>query len=143
MPAQQVDVPRTAIFAVAGHGPRHKAIFARISSRKTTPLAAALLFAGVVSSSAAAEELRPIHAASLQLGDITGVAYYTAQGGGYHVVATLAAQNGPPVRFESTLLPGQTSVVSVPGDANGTSRIIEFLRKGDRLLVETRRGPSG
>jgi hypothetical protein len=35
------------------------------------------------------------------------VAYYTVQGPSYHVVATLAAEGGTPVRFEGSLLPGQ------------------------------------
>jgi hypothetical protein len=89
-------------------------------------------------SSAGAEELRPIQAKSLHLGEVNGIAYYTVHGEGYHVVATLAGTDQTPVRFESTLLPGQTIVLSIPGSASAEARTIEFLRKGDRLLVKTK-----
>lgn len=74
---------------------------------------------------------------SLHLGEMNGVAYYTVEGHGYDVVATLASQGGTPVRFESTLLPGQKIVVSIPGSAGAKAQMVEFAREGDRLLVET------
>jgi hypothetical protein len=43
-----------------------------------------------------------------------------------------------PVRFESTLFPGQKIVVSIPGRAEAKAQTTEFLRQGDRFLVETR-----
>src|SRR3982074_2882185 len=59
------------------------------------------------------------------------------RGGGYRVVATLAGQGGTPIRFESTLLPEQKVVVSIPGWAGAKDWTIEFLRRDDRLVVET------
>lgn len=74
-------------------------------------LAATFLVAVAVSWPARAEELRQIQAKSLQLGDVNGVAYYTVQDQGYRLVVTLAGQGSTPVRFESTLLPGQKVAV--------------------------------
>src|SRR5260370_6357370 len=80
------------------------------SKTKPATLAAILLVATAASLAASAEELRPIEAKSLQLGEMNGVAYYTEQSHGYRVVTTLAGQDGTPVRFESILLPGQKAV---------------------------------
>jgi hypothetical protein len=82
-----------------------------------------------VAFTACAEELRPIQAKSLQLGEMDGVAYYTVHDHGYRVV--LASQGGTPVRFESTLLPGQKVVVSIPGSAGAKTQTqtVEFLRQ--------------
>jgi hypothetical protein len=74
---------------------------------------------------------------SIQLGDVSGVAYYTVQGQGYRLVVTLAGQGGSPVRFESTLLPGQNVSVSIPGSAKADARTIEFSRQEHCLLVKT------
>src|SRR5215475_6571061 len=79
--------------------------------------AAVLFVAGVVSWAAWPEGLREIQAKSLQLGDVSGVAYYTVQGQGYRLVVTFAGQDSTPVRFESTLLPGQRVTMSMPGSA--------------------------
>jgi hypothetical protein len=100
--------------------------------------AAATALIGAVAFTARAEELRPIQAKSLQLGDVNGVAYYTVEDHGYRLVATLAGQGGTPVRFEGTLLPEQKVVVSIPGVAGAKSQTVEFLRRGDRLLVESK-----
>ena len=48
----------------------------------------------IASSAAHAMEVAPIQAASLTIGQATGVAYYTVEATGYHVVATLAAGYG-------------------------------------------------
>lgn len=106
---------------------------------KQLVLAAAVLAATVASSSwaARAKELGPLQALSLRLGDTNGVAYYTVQGASYHVVATLAAERGTPVRYEGSLLPGQKLVVSVPDSAIAKAQTLVLLRRGNRLLVET------
>ena len=67
---------------------------------------------------------------SLQLGELHGIAYYTMEDAGYSVVATLAGQDGRPVRFESTLLPGQKVVVSIPGHRGSQGQTVEFARQG-------------
>jgi hypothetical protein len=46
-----------------------------------------------------AESLRPIQAKSVDLGDVSGVAYYTIERDGFHVVTTLAqGEAGTPIR---------------------------------------------
>ena len=52
------------------------------------------------------------------------------------MVATLASESGTPVRFESSLLPGQKLVVSMPDSVRAKAQTIEFFRQGNRLLVE-------
>jgi hypothetical protein len=110
---------------------------ASLASSLTPSWAASLAPSAEASPAASAEELRPFEAKSLHLGDLHGVVYYTEQGGGYRVVATLAGQGGTPIRFESTLLPEQKVVVSIPGWAGAKDWTIEFLRRDDRLVVET------
>ena len=57
-----------------------------------------MLFAaafGIASlASARADNLRPIEGKSIDLGGISGVAYYTVERDGFHVVATLAQGRG-------------------------------------------------
>jgi hypothetical protein len=74
---------------------------------------------------------------SLQLGELHGIAYYTMEDAGYSVVATLAGQDGRPVRFESILLPGQKVVVSIPGHRGSQGQAVELARQGHRMLVAT------
>src|SRR4029450_13105035 len=70
-----------------------------------------MLFAvafGIVSLTAArAEGLRPMAGKSIDLGGISGIAYYTDERDGFHVVATLAqGEGGTPIRVVSVLAPG-------------------------------------
>ena len=81
---------------------------------------------------ARAEGLRPIEGRSIDLGEISGIAYYTVERDGFHVVATLAqGQAGAPIRVVSVLAPGQRVVLSTPQQADA----IEISRKGDSVLV--------
>ena len=94
-----------------------------------------MLFAvafGVASLAAArADGLRPMAGKSIDLGGISGIAYYTVEGDGFHVVATLAqGEAGTPIRVVSVLAPGQRVVLSTPQAA-----AIEISRKGDSVLV--------
>jgi hypothetical protein len=76
--------------------------------------------------------MRPIEAKSIDLGEVSGVAYYTVERDGLHVVTTLAqGETGIPIRVVSVLAPGQSVVLSTP-HASGA---IEISRKGDGLLV--------
>jgi hypothetical protein len=95
-----------------------------------------MLFAvafGIASLTAArAEGLRPMEGKSIHLGEISGIAYYTVERDGFHVVATLAqGQAGTPIRVVSVLKPGQRVVLSTPQQAGA----IEISRKGDSVLV--------
>ena len=107
---------------------------------KLAPLGAIVL-AATASLPARAAELRPMLGMSLQRAELHGIAYYTVEDAGYSVVATLAGQDGTPVRFESTLLPGQTVVVSIPGHRGSQGQTVEFARQGHRMLVD--RTPPG
>ncbi|WP_245323651.1 hypothetical protein [Bradyrhizobium shewense] len=101
-----------------------------VMSIRNTLFAAAL---GIVSLTAAhAEGLRPIEAKSIDLGGISGVAYYTVERDGFRVVATLAqGQTGTPFRVVSLLTPGQRLLLSTPQPAG----VIEISREGDSVLV--------
>ena len=88
---------------------------------------------GIASVAAArADGLRPIEGKSIDLGGTSGVAYYTVERDGFHVVATLAqGEAGTPIRVVSVLAPGQRVVLSTPQQADA----IEISRKGDSVLV--------
>ena len=95
-----------------------------------------MLFAatfGIASLAAAhADGLRPMEGKSIDLGEISGIAYYTVERDGFHVVATLAqGEAGAPIRVVSVLAPGQRVVLSTPQQAGA----IEISRKGDSVLV--------
>ena len=97
---------------------------------------AACIAAALTCGVAVAEELRPIQAKSISLGDVSGVAYYTVEENGFAVVATLASgETATPVRFIATLLPSQKAVVSVPREIGQTALTVEFIRDGDRMIV--------
>ena len=79
-----------------------------------------------------ADSLRPMEGKSIDLGGISGIAYYTVERDGFHVVATLAqGEAGTPIRVVSVLAPGQRVVLSTPQQAGA----IEISRKGDSVLV--------
>ena len=95
-----------------------------------------ILFAatfGIASVAAArADGLPPMAGRSIDLGGISGIAYYTVERDGFHVVATLAqGEAGTPIRVVSVLAPGQRVVLSTPQQAGA----IEISRKGDSVLV--------
>jgi hypothetical protein len=99
-------------------------------SIRTTLLAAAFTLASL--GAAQANGLRPIQGQSINLGDVSGVAYYTVEPDGFRVVTTLAqGEAGTPIRFVSVLAPGQRVVLSTAQQA-GT---IEISRDGDSLSV--------
>ncbi|QPF82006.1 hypothetical protein IC762_19630 [Bradyrhizobium genosp. L] len=99
-------------------------------SVRSTLLAAAVTLASL--GAAHADGLRPIAAQSIHLGDVSGVAYYTAERDGFRVVTTLAeGEAGTPIRFVSVLAPGQRVVFSTPKLASA----LEISRNGDSLLV--------
>jgi hypothetical protein len=92
--------------------------------------AAAFAFAPL--AAARADGLRPIEGKSVDLGGISGIAYYTVERDGFHVVTTLAqGEAGTPIRVVSVLAPDQRVVLSTPQQAGA----IEISRKGDSVLV--------
>ncbi len=99
----------------------------------------ATAFAFVSLGAAHADGLRPMEAKSIDLGEVSGVAYYTVERDGFHLVTTLAqGKAGTPIRVVSVLAPGQRVVLSTPDQADG----LEISRKGDSVLVHKRNAAS-
>ena len=108
--------------------------------RDILPLAVAggLIAVAVIAPVRASDKnagLRPATAKAIQLGYVKGVAYYTQENDGYHVVATLSVADGAPVRVAATLKPEQAVSFSVPGAVNGDTRTVEIVRSGDAITV--------
>ena len=102
-------------------------------TRHFASFAIALLSATAVT---AASEVSPGNAYSIHLGRFDGTVFYTVEPDGYRVVATLASgAEAQPIRFVSTLAPGQRVVISVPQTVGQPSVDFEIVRKGEVLLV--------
>ena len=92
----------------------------------------AAVFALASMEPARADGLRPIDAMSIDVGEVSGVAYYTIERDGFHVVTTLAqGMTGTPIRVVCVLAPGQSVAFSTPHQANA----LEISRNGDSVLV--------
>ena len=99
-------------------------------SIRSTLFATAIALASL--GTAHANGLRPIEAKSIDLGEVSGVAYYTVEPDGFRVVTTLAqGEAGTPIRIVSVLAPGQRVVLSTPRQADA----LEISRNGDSVLV--------
>ena len=95
--------------------------------------AIALLSATAVT---AASEVSPGNGYSIHLGRFDGGVYYTVEPDGYRVVATLASgADAQPIRFASTLQPGQRIVISVPQAVGQPSIDFEIVRDGDAVFM--------
>ncbi|QIB32470.1 hypothetical protein [Ancylobacter pratisalsi] len=95
----------------------------------------AIAIAAPLRAEGARNGLQPGTAQNIQLGYVTGVAYYTPDTDGYHVIATLSVADGAPVRVAATLQPEQKVSFSVPGATDGMTRTVEIARRGDAVLV--------
>ncbi len=83
-----------------------------------------------------AEGLKPIQGQGIDLGAVSGVAYYTVERDGFRVIATLAqGEDATPVRFEATLAPGQSVLLSTPRGAGIPPDAVEISRHADTVLV--------
>src|SRR5882757_3765372 len=92
----------------------------------------AAAFALASLEAAHADGLRPIEAKSIDLGEVSGIAYYTVERDGFHVVTTLAqGMAGTPIRVVSVLAPGQSVAFSTPHQAGA----LEISRNGESVLV--------
>jgi hypothetical protein len=86
-----------------------------------------------------ADGSRPIGAMSIDLGEVSGVAYYTVERDGFHVITTLAQGTaGTSIRVVSVLAPGQSVAFSTPLEAGA----LEISRNGDRVLVRKEKSVS-
>ncbi|RVU21676.1 hypothetical protein [Methylobacterium oryzihabitans] len=101
-------------------------------TRLTLSLAA--IFAALAGT-ATAEPLAPAAGRSLRLGDLEGVAYYTAEPAGHRVVVTLAEPSGRPVRVEAVLAPDQAVTLSVPREPGAAPVSVVLRRSGDAVTV--------
>ena len=98
-------------------------------------LAALVAAAGLVTSVEAAE-VAAYRGHPIDLGTVTGIAYFTVEQGGYHVVATLSDADGKStVRFEAVLARGQSIVLSSPGGRGASPARIEISRVGEHVEV--------
>ncbi|MCA1404071.1 hypothetical protein I6F26_15395 [Ensifer sp. IC3342] len=89
-----------------------------------------------MTGTAAASDLMPGNGQSIHLGRFNGAVYYTVEKEGYRVVATLASgAEEQPIRFVSTLGPGQRLMISVPQEIGQPSVDFEIIRDGEVLLV--------
>jgi hypothetical protein len=106
-----------------------------MSIRKTALAAAAVALASFGSTFVGPASAGGPSAHKIDLGTVNGVAYYTEEAGRFRVVATIAQEDGQPVRFETVLAPGQSIVLSTAkeGDTGPTS--VEISREANDLLV--------
>ena len=103
-------------------------------TKSRSVLAVAFVLASIGATHA--DGLRPIEGRSIDLGGLSGVAYYTVERDGFRVVATLAeGEVGTPVRVEAVLASGQSVVLSTPRAPGVAPNIVEISRRGGEVLV--------
>lgn len=90
-----------------------------------------------LSGAAGAAELRAFAGQTIALKDVRGTVYYAPNGKAFDVVVTLDS-DGHPLRFVSSLQPGQATTVSTPGAIGEATTTVEIKREGDRLFVVDR-----
>lgn len=101
-------------------------------------LVATAALAAVLGGSVHAEELQPAEGQSIDLGTLSGTAYYTVAPDGFHVVATLAdRRSGAPMRLETILASGQSVVLSTPGGRTGAPHTVQITRQDDQVRVHS------
>ena len=84
-----------------------------------------------------AGELKQIQPQDIDLGEVSGIAYYTVERDGFHLVATLAqGEAGTPVRVQAVLLSGQSVLLSTPRAAGLAPVLVKISRQGDSLFVQ-------
>jgi hypothetical protein len=104
---------------------------------RQTALAGALALAFIGPAHAHAEGLKPLQGQVIDLGDVSGVAYYTVEHDGFRVVATLAKkdEDAVPVRVVAVLGPDQSLTLSTPHEAGTPPDAVEIIRRADTVLV--------
>jgi hypothetical protein len=102
---------------------------------RQTTLAAAFALAAI--GPVHAEGLKALQGQVIDLGDVSGVAYYTVERDGFRVVATLAKKDGDavPVRVVVVLAPGQSLMLSTPREWGTPPDAVEIIRRADTVLV--------
>ena len=95
----------------------------------------------VVAGHTAAAAIEPIHAQSIDVAGLTGVAYYSVEEDGFDVVSTLAHADGitAPLRVKSVLGSGECISFSTPGAVGTVAGSFDICRQGDALSVQQNR----
>jgi hypothetical protein len=84
----------------------------------------------------AADTFKPLQARYVDLGAFAGVAYYTAEGDGHHLVVTLQAGEAyAPMRIAATLAPGQGVTLSVPRQVGEAPVELHFVCQGELIMM--------
>jgi hypothetical protein len=100
-------------------------------SIRNTLFSAAFILAS--SAAAHADGSWPIEAKGIDLGEVSGVAYYTVEADGFHAVTTLARSEGrTPLRIVSVLASRQSVVLSTPQQIGA----VKISRNGNQVLVQ-------
>ncbi|KQT83400.1 hypothetical protein [Aurantimonas sp. Leaf443] len=90
----------------------------------------------LLSTAALADELKPMAGTVVDLGAVSGAAYYTVEADGFHLVTTLkSGEEGGAIRFSTVLNDGQTAIVSVPGESGTAAKDLHITRRGDKVEV--------
>ncbi|HLY56454.1 MAG TPA: hypothetical protein VKS60_12910 [Stellaceae bacterium] len=93
-------------------------------------------FVLAAAGAAQAETVKPVAAQPINLGGVTGIAYYTVEPNGYRVVATLGARDeATAVRLDVTLGEGQSVVLSSPRGVGETAETVTLAREAGRIVV--------
>ena len=75
-----------------------------------------------------AASLRPVQAQKIDLGTVSGVAYYTLEEDGHRLVVTLKVLDTNTVfRFVATLVPEQRVTLSVPRNVGESAIEVHFI----------------
>lgn len=103
----------------------------------TRHIIAAALALATLSGVAHADGLQPVESRNIDLGAVSGIAYYTVERDGVRVVATLAQQgeDATPVRVEVLLGQGQSMTLSTPHGVGIAPEAVEVSRQADTVLV--------
>jgi hypothetical protein len=96
----------------------------------------ALGLASGFATAALADSMAAYRGEKIELGSVSGTAFYTVENGGYRVVATFADADGRPVRVEAVLAPGQSIVLSSPAAFGQAPAQLEITRRDDRVEVQ-------
>jgi hypothetical protein len=106
-----------------------------LMSYRSFLLAAAATVA--VAGAVHADTLKPVQAQKVDLGSLAGVAYYTVEEDGHRLVVSLKAQDADtPLRFVTTLAPGQAVTLSVPRRVGEPPVDVHFVRHGEHIVVD-------
>jgi hypothetical protein len=107
-----------------------------VMTKRFTAYALAALACMAMCDASMAGELAPGSGYTVHLDHCYGVVYYSVEQDGYRVVVTLASGiDEQPIRFISTLGPGERFVISVPRAVNQPSVDLEILRNEEALLI--------